>query len=107
MQDLGKIQSEMFSRSRLLENTARIFEALSSDCRLEIVYLLLRIESLPSGQIARLTNCTPSQISQYLARMYDAGIVQKRRTWRTVEYSLNREDPFVTQVVDLLSVRFR
>jgi DNA-binding CsgD family transcriptional regulator len=51
---------------------SEVFDALASDCRLEIIYLLLRVDILPSGEIARLTNCTPSQVSQYLSKMYDA-----------------------------------
>lgn len=72
MSQLQKIQTEMFEKSDLLIEMSEVFGALASDCRLEIIYLLLHVDSLPSGEIARLTNCTPSQVSQYLAKMYDA-----------------------------------
>jgi DNA-directed RNA polymerase specialized sigma24 family protein len=65
-----KLQKEMFGKEDLLKNIASVFDSLSSDCRLEIIYLLLNIESLPSGEIAKLTNCTPSQVSQNLAKMH-------------------------------------
>lgn len=95
MADFTQIQNEMWEKEDLLREMADIFGALASDCRLEIIYLLFRIDSLPSGEIARLTNCTPSQISQYLAKMHSAGIVKKHRTWKQVEYSLDKTDPFV------------
>ncbi len=104
MDDLQKIQSEMFEKGNLLLEMSDVFGALSSDCRLEIIYLLLRVEALPSGEIARLTNCTPSQISQYLAKMHDAGLVKKHRTWKQVEYSLDKSDPFVQGILSILSM---
>jgi predicted transcriptional regulator len=94
----------MFAKEDLLIEMADVFGALASDCRLEIIYLLLRIDALPSGEIGRLTNCSPSQVSQYLAKMYDAGILKKNRTWKQVEYSLDRSDPFVQGIVSILSV---
>ncbi len=97
----------MFEKEDLLIDMADVFGALASDCRLEIIYLLLRVDSLPSGEIGRLTNCTPSQISQYLSKMYDAGILKKNRTWKQVEYSLDRSDPFVQAIVTILSVHMQ
>ncbi len=85
----------MFEHESVMKEMAEIFSALSSDCRIEIIYLLMRIDSLPSGEIGKLTNCTPSQISQYLAKMYSAGIVTKKRTWREIEYSLDRSNQLV------------
>ncbi|MFZ2255359.1 MAG: ArsR family transcriptional regulator [Patescibacteria group bacterium] len=94
----------MFEKEDLLLEMSGVFGALASDCRLEIIYLLLRVDALPSGEIARLTNCTPSQISQYLSKMYDAGILKKNRTWKQVEYSLDKSDPFVQGILSILSM---
>ncbi len=104
MSDHQQIQSEMWEKENLLIEMSEVFGALASDCRLEIIYLLLRIDALPSGEIARLTNCTPSQISQYLSKMYDAGILKKNRTWKQVEYSLDKSDPFVQGILAILSM---
>jgi predicted transcriptional regulator len=103
MSDLQKIQTEMFEKSDVIWEMSEVFDALASDCRLEIIYLLLRVDILPSGEIARLTNCTPSQVSQYLSKMYDAWLVKKHRTWREVGYSLDRSDPFVQGIILILS----
>ena len=95
MNNITEIQKEMFQKEDIFIDMANVFGALASDCRLEIIYLLMRFDSLPSGEIGRLTNCSPSQVSQYLSKMYDTGIVKKSRTWREVEYSLDKSDPFV------------
>jgi hypothetical protein len=104
MTNIETIQNQMWEKEDLLIEMSEVFGALASDCRLEIIYLLMRVDALPSGEIARLTNCTPSQISQYLAKMYDAGILKKHRTWKQVEYSLDRSDPFVQGILSILSM---
>jgi predicted transcriptional regulator len=104
MSDLQNIQKAMFEKEDLMMEMSEVFGALASDCRLEIIYLLFHTDSLPSGEIARLTNCTPSQVSQYLAKMHSAGLVKKNRTWREVEYSLDKSDPFVQGILSILSL---
>ena len=104
MENLQKVQKEMFDKEDLMLEMSEVFGALASDCRLEIIYLLFHTDSLPSGEIARLTNCTPSQISQYLTKMHSAGLVKKNRTWREVEYSLDKSDPFVQGILSILSM---
>lgn len=44
----AKIQEEMFTKEGLIQDIAAVFDAISTDCKLEIIYLLIRIESLPS-----------------------------------------------------------
>jgi predicted transcriptional regulator len=103
---LQDIQAKMFAKERVLQGIASIFDALSSDCRLEIIYLLLRVDSLPSGEIARLTLCSSSQTSQYLAKMYQVWILKKSRSWKEVSYSLNYDNPFVSRLIAMLSLSF-
>lgn len=102
-----QIQNEMFSKEQELQDIAAVFDAISTDCKLEIIYLLLRIESLPSWEIAKLTNCSPSQVSQSLSKMYGAGLLKKERSWKEVSYSLNRENSFVRGLGDLLASSFK
>jgi DNA-binding HxlR family transcriptional regulator len=101
-----QIQSEMFSQEELIQDIAAIFDSVSTDCKLEIIYLLIRIDEIPSGEIAKLTNCSPSQVSQSLAKMLQAGLLVKSRNWKEVSYSLNRKNPFVLGLSQLLSQSF-
>jgi hypothetical protein len=48
MSEFEQIQKEMFEKEDLIVEMADVFGALASDCRLEIIYLLLHIDSLPS-----------------------------------------------------------
>ena len=100
------IQTDMFTKEDIIQDIAAVFDAISSNCKLEIIYLLIRIESLPSGEIARLTNCSPSQVSQSLSKMHTAGLLKKERTWKEISYSLNRKNPFVQGLSQLLSTSF-
>jgi hypothetical protein len=45
------IQSTMFAQSDTMLALAGIFGALDSDCRVEILYLLVHVGPLPSGEI--------------------------------------------------------
>lgn len=103
---MQEIQQTMFTQEKLFLEMAAIFEALASDCRMEIIYLLSRIPELPSGEISRLTNCTPSQTSQYLAKMHRAGIVNKNRSWREISYSLNTDNLIVKSIVKAIQPYF-
>lgn len=48
MTSLATIQKEMFAQEDRMLEMAEVFGALSCDCRLEIIYLLLRVDALPS-----------------------------------------------------------
>ena len=100
------IQKTMFSQEKTFLEMASIFEVLSSDCRLEIIYLLSSVKELPSGEISRLTNCSPSQTSQYLTKMLRAKIVIKNRSWREVSYSLNMWNPLVADLLSIIKKHF-
>lgn len=45
---LSTLQKEMFEQSDTMIQMADMFAALASDCRIEIVYLLSRVDALPS-----------------------------------------------------------
>lgn len=48
MTNLENLQNEMFSKEDTFIEMSEVFSALASDCRLEIIFLLLRVDSLPS-----------------------------------------------------------
>ena len=82
MSNLEEIQKEMFEKEDLMIEMAEVFGALALDH--EIFFF--------------------EHFFLYFSKMYSAGILQKRRSWREVEYALNTEDPFVQGIVSLLSI---
>lgn len=62
-----------------------ILKAMASDTRLKIMCALSEGE-MPVGQLAELTNQSHSAVSQHLAKLRAAGLVESRRDAQTIYY---------------------
>jgi len=70
-----------------IENTARIFRALSVEKRVEIVKILAK-RSLCVGALSNLIGISPGAVSQHMRVLRDAGIVESDRRGYFVHYNL-------------------
>lgn len=96
------LQKKLFSHSDELRGGAEIFDILGNECRLEMVLALMESGELSSGEIAEVTNCTPSAVSQALAMMKRTRMVETRREWLNIYYSLNYQNILVKQLLPIL-----
>lgn len=96
------LQKKLFSHSDELRGGAEVFDILGNECRLEMVLALMEAGELSSWDIAQVTNCTPSAVSQALAMMKRTRMVETRREWLNIYYSLNYENALVKQLVPIL-----
>lgn len=64
---------------------SEILKAMSSDTRLKILCALSEGE-LPVNQLADMTDQSPSAVSQHLAKLRAAGLVESRRDAQTIYY---------------------
>ncbi|MBI1408208.1 MAG: metalloregulator ArsR/SmtB family transcription factor [Caulobacter sp.] len=78
----------------------RVFEALSSPVRREVLYLLAG-GSMTAGDIAARFTLTKSTLSQHLSALQVAGLVEAERRGQFIHYSLARA-PLVEAVGALL-----
>ena len=62
-----------------------ILKAMASDTRLKIMCALSEGE-MPVGQLAELTGQSHSAVSQHLAKLRAAGLVESRRDAQTIYY---------------------
>lgn len=81
---------------RLLQDAAETFGMLAATTRLHIVWLLARSERDVTA-LAELTGGTVAAVSQHLAKLRLAGLVEARREGRRQVYSV--EDPHVATIV--------
>lgn len=72
---------------RVIERQAQICKALGNPKRLQIVYLL-QTDEMTAGDLASALETTPANVSQHLAAMKQAGLVQNRREASNVIYWL-------------------
>jgi DNA-binding transcriptional ArsR family regulator len=84
-----------------------VFDILGNECRLEMVLALMEAGELSSWDIGSVTNCTPSAVSQALAMMKRTRMVETRREWLNIYYSLNYENTLVKQLLPILKSLIR
>ena len=103
MVNVKTLQKKLFSHSDELRGGAEVFDILGNECRLEMVLALMEAGELSSGDIAQVTNCTPSAVSQAIAMMKRTRMVETRREWLNIYYSLNYENALVKKLLPILS----
>lgn len=79
--------------------TAEFFSLMGNSCRLTILLLLLDQE-VNVGDLARKIGLSQSALSQHLAKLRTAGLVQTRREAQTVFYTTTH--PAVRSVIKSL-----
>lgn len=102
MVHVARLQKKLFSHSDELRGGAEVFDILGNECRLEMVLALMEAGELSSWDIAQVTNCTPSAVSQALSMMKRTRMVETRREWLNIYYSLNYENALVKQLLPIL-----
>jgi len=74
-----------------MEKQIKIFKALASESRLQIL-LLLKEHPQCVGAIAKRLNMTQPAISQHLRVLTDAGLVRMRKSGYWVHYEMNKQN---------------
>lgn len=86
-------------KNSALIKSAQVLKILGNVKRLEILYNIIDKE-LNVGQLERAVKLSQSALSQHLAVLRKAGIVNTRRSAQTIFYSLN--DPTVLQILNTM-----
>jgi ArsR family transcriptional regulator len=84
-----------------MNNSAKVFEAISSAVRRRILAYLSRTD-LSAGQIAERFDITKPTVSRHLDILENAGLISSRREGQFIYYHLNR-DHLVTNMYDFLA----
>ena len=91
-------------KNSALVKSAQVLKILGNIKRLEILYHITDKE-LNVGQLERAVKLSQSALSQHLAVLRKAGIVNTRRNAQTIFYSLN--DPNVLQILNIVEKLYR
>ena len=86
-------------KNSALIKSAQVLKILGNVKRLEILYNIIDKE-LNVGQLERAVKLSQSALSQHLAVLRKAGIVNTRRSAQTIFYSIN--DPTVLQILNTM-----
>lgn len=74
-----------------VELAVEVFQMLADPTRVRIVLALRRHEELPVGRLAEIVDKSPAAVSQHLAKLRMARIVQARQDAQRVFYRLENE----------------
>ena len=69
-----------------IHEASEVMKAMASDTRLKIMCALSEGGELPVGQLAEMTEQSHSAVSQHLAKLRAAGLVEFRRDAQTIYY---------------------
>jgi DNA-binding transcriptional ArsR family regulator len=72
--------------SHRIHEASEVMKAMSSDTRLKILCALSEGGEMPVGQLADLTEQSHSAVSQHLAKLRAANLVESRRDAQTIYY---------------------
>jgi len=100
--DIQKIRKELNDRKVILR-CAEEFNMVGDPTRLKICYLLCRHKELAVGEISEIIGVSISAVSHTLKKLQKAGMVEKRREFRTVYYKLT-QTPFSQMLKGRLEV---
>lgn len=99
MDSCKKLAGEIVRSSEIdevvMENTVTVFTAMADTARLNILLVLHENGECCVSGLATHLNDRPNTISMRLKKLYDAGLVNKRRDARHMFYSLKDEHVMV------------
>ena len=70
------------------ERIASLMGALASPTRIRVLFALLEVEELPTGELAKAVGMSASATSHQLRVLRDLGLVRRRRQGRQCFYTL-------------------
>ncbi|MBZ5762946.1 metalloregulator ArsR/SmtB family transcription factor [Rhizobium sp. VS19-DR104.2] len=86
-----------------IQEAAALLDAMANAKRLHILDILCRTE-MSVGHLAKTIGLSQSVLSQHLAKLRSANLVQRRRDAQNVYYSCNSEP--VVKILDILAEVF-
>ncbi|MCB9806664.1 winged helix-turn-helix transcriptional regulator [Candidatus Peribacteria bacterium] len=107
MIDVKKLQNTIFPQEKLIRNASEVFQLLGNECRLEMLIALVKAGELSSGEIAEVTNCSPSVVSQALSQMKKLRLVTTRREWLNIYYKIDESHELWDQIWKILKPHFK
>ena len=106
MVDVKKLQETIFPQAEMIKDSAEVFQLLGNECRLEMLIALVKAGELSSWEIAQVTNCSPSVVSQALSQMKKLRLVVTRREWLNIYYTIDNSHRLWSHIWEILEPYF-
>ena len=89
MSELKQIKQAL-RNTKAIESCAVEFGVIGDPTRLKICYLLCQHKELSVGDIAEIVGISISAVSRTLKKLQHTGLVNRRRDYKTVYYSMSK-----------------
>lgn len=80
-----------------------VFQSLADRNRLNLVLLLEQYENISVGELAEAVSISKPAVSQHMKKLELAGVVRRERFGQRTCYQLQREEPFIQDLLALIS----
>ena len=74
-----------------LKEYANMFKAIGDETRLFILKKLITNDELCACKLLEMVNCNQSTLSHHMKILINSGLVNARKDWKWVHYSINKE----------------
>ena len=74
-----------------LKEYANMFKAIGDETRLLILKKLITNDELCACKLLEMVNCNQSTLSHHMKILINSGLVNARKDWKWVHYSINKE----------------
>ncbi|MEA3499793.1 MAG: metalloregulator ArsR/SmtB family transcription factor [Candidatus Marinimicrobia bacterium] len=75
----------------VISKTAKLFNVLSSEIRIKIIYHLMENNRLSVTELSEKLNIPQNTLSSHLKILYDGSYINKEQKWRNVNYSIREK----------------
>jgi len=99
-----KALSDTYFQDKHLSKYAKIFNSLSEEKRLKILYLLT-IREMCNCELTAATSSSQPNLTYHIKILENAGLVRQKREGKFIYYSL-KDDPVTKLILDLLRELF-
>jgi ArsR family transcriptional regulator len=74
-----------------LKEYANLFKVIGDETRLLIINELISNKEMCACKLLELVDCNQSTLSHHMKLLVDSGLVNARKDWKWVHYSINQE----------------
>lgn len=100
VEEIASFRDELAQEAGL-DSLSALFNAAGNDTRIRILYLLWRHSEIRVNDLAEILEVSTPAVSQQLKKLRRHRLVSSRRDAQAVFYSLSREKPFISRLVEL------
>jgi DNA-binding transcriptional ArsR family regulator len=75
----------------VISKTSKLFNVLSSEIRIKIIYYLMENDSLTFTELSEKLNVPQNTLSSHLKILFDGSYIYKEQKWRNINYSIREK----------------